>query len=129
MDVLLWIINNAPAYWQVLVVNAPGVVGFIMPFFIQIVTTRLKHDEQKVWASVAMCFVVAAIFSWDSLKYGTLTDIVQSFGIIFAESHVVFITFFRTSPLRYKMMQALGIKPIDPAGELLQTKTTSPELG
>lgn len=83
--------------WNILIIYFPNVVGVFMPFFIQVVSADIKDEKQRVWISVIMCFLVAALLNWKQLQYGNLSGAEKSMGLIFVESHVVYKTWFKNS--------------------------------
>lgn len=92
---------------QEFAVIVPQLSGFILPPIIEILNKDVTDDRYRFIVSMLICLVVAFFVKFDSINTGNYSDLVTSFGIIFAESQVVFKLYFKESFLRTVMIDRL----------------------
>ncbi len=91
----------------ILSAQAPNFVGILLPPIIQVINKDIPQEREKerFWASVVICFAVAILLKWNDLLYGSPESVLTSAGIIFAESQIVFKTYFKDSWLQDKIKE------------------------
>jgi hypothetical protein len=87
--------------------NATSLVGFMMPMVVELLAKDVHDEKERVYASMILCLLAAVLLHWkelivnlDSGVFIFLADLFKWFGIIFAESQVVFKLYFKNSSLR-----------------------------
>jgi hypothetical protein len=96
---------------QFIVSHAPELVGVLMPPIIDILSKDVKKENERFIVTLLITFGAALLLKWDTLSYGNPDQLITSFGIIFAESQVVFKLYFKDSWAREKMFQFLIASP------------------
>lgn len=64
-------------------------IGIVLPFFIDLVNRKVTNDNVRFIISLVACILVSVAFKWAELSTGGVENILQSAGIIFAESQAV----------------------------------------
>lgn len=80
--------------------NAPALVGFILPPFVDIVNKDVKNETERFYVSVFLCVVAAILLHWKELAYGNEEQFFMWIGIIFSESQTTYNLYFKHSNLR-----------------------------
>lgn len=84
---------------------APAVVGFGMPFLVEVINRDIKNSNIKFGVTVLLCVVVAALLHIPQLVTGSIEGLLSSITLIFAESQVVWKLYFEASTLRASMQR------------------------
>lgn len=87
--------------------NAPALVGFILPPFVDIVNKDVKNETERFYVSVFLCLVAACLLHWKELAYGNPEQFAVWVGIIFTESQTTYNLYFKHSNLRTVLQSRL----------------------
>lgn len=88
---------------QIASAHSPELVGFILPPVVEVLNRDIDDQRERFIVSCLVCFFIAAILDWKYLAAGTPEALIGTFTILFAESQVVFKTYFANSTIRYKI--------------------------
>lgn len=78
--------------------NLSLLVGFILPPFIDLINLKITNNLVKFWVAMGVCFLIGLVTNLDKLK--DLESLLGNLGIIFAESQVVYRTYWEKSSAR-----------------------------
>lgn len=96
------------AFGHAIVQNAPYLVGFVMPPFVEIVNKDVKTEEERYIVAVLVCGFAAVVLHWHQIAYGSPEQVVAYAGIIFLESNTLFKLYFANSWFRGKIQSLVG---------------------
>lgn len=91
------------ALLQIASTHSPELVGFILPPIVEILNKDIDDQRERFIVSCLVCFLVASLLDWKYIAAGTPEALIGTFTIIFAESQLVFKTYFANSTIRYKI--------------------------
>jgi hypothetical protein len=73
-------------------------VGFILPPVIDLINRKVANAILRFWIAMAVCVLVGVIVHINELN--NLENILGSIGVIFAESQIVYKTYWANSGVR-----------------------------
>lgn len=85
---------------SLIALNAPYLVGFIMPPFVEVLNKDVKKSNERFLVALIACFTVSILLHWNAIAYGTPEQLFTYAGIIFTECMVIFKLYFSDSWLR-----------------------------
>jgi len=88
--------------------NLSQVVGFLMPFAVQILNRDVQKENERYVVSVIACFIIACVLNWNKIAYGTPEQALASAGIIFLESNATYTLYFAKSGMRAGLIKMIG---------------------
>lgn len=90
--------------------NAPQLVGFILPPFVEILNRDVKQDGERYFVSLMACAFVAILLHFNEITTSSPETIVTTAGIIFLESNTTYKLYFQDSGLRSLIKEKIGKK-------------------
>lgn len=113
--------------WRLLVENAPFLVGFILPPFVEIVNKDVHKEWERFVIAGGICFALAIILHWDEIAKGNPEAVVVYSAIIFAESQTIFKLYFAKSWMRGLIKEKVGANPNRESLNPEAVEATTPE--
>lgn len=108
------------ALWTAGVENAPHLVGFILPPFVEILNRDVKKENERFLVAVVVCLLTAIFLHWKEVAYGTPEQVVMYTALIFTESQAVFQLYFAKSWFRGTIQEKIGAKREEVRDEFVQ---------
>lgn len=75
------------------------IIGFILPYFIEIVNSRISNKRMRFAVSLLFCLLATILVKARELKYTTELEFLQSFGLIVTGSITMYNFYFKGSPI------------------------------
>lgn len=85
--------------------NLSVLIGFILPPFIDLLNAKVTNSKLKFWIALGVCFLVSVLMNLDKLT--NLEELLGSLGIIFAQSQIVYHTYWEKSEARQSLQNRL----------------------
>ena len=85
--------------------NLGVLIGFILPPFIDLVNAKVSNSTVKFWISLGVCFVIGLLTNLD--KIGNPEELLGNLGIIFAQSQIIYHTYWEKSKARQSLQNRL----------------------
>ena len=82
-------------------------VGFILPFFIDLVNKFVADSRAKFAIAMAICFLVALVLNFDQFNNLQWEEVMNKGSFLFAQAQLTYNLYWKKSTPRTKM---LGIK-------------------
>lgn len=79
-------------------------IGFVLPFFIDIINRKISNSKARFIVSMLVCAVVALLLNLDKLQSGDVGSLLGSIGIIFTEAQLVYKAYWEKSKIRAKLL-------------------------
>ena len=105
METLLVILTTLG---DAIVANAPFLVGFMLPPFVEIVNKDIHKEWERFTVTMIVCFLVGTLLHWKEIQIGNPEAVVAYSAIIFAESQAIFKLYFAKSWMRGVIQDKLG---------------------
>lgn len=105
METLLLIIYTA---WDAIVANAPFLVGFLLPPFIEVLSGQIHKEWERFAVAMTVCFFAGILLHWREIETGNPEVIVAYSAIIFVESQTIFKLYFAKSWFRGYIQDKVG---------------------
>jgi hypothetical protein len=96
------------ALLNLVIENAPYLVGFILPPFIEILNREVPSKIGRHTVSLLVCLVVAIVLHWHKIESGSPEQVAAIAGVIFTESNTVYKYYFENSWNREVLREKLG---------------------
>jgi hypothetical protein len=83
-----------------------NLIGFVLPPFIDLINVKIANNVIKFWISMAVCVLIGVATNLDKLT----TDpdkLLANIGLIFAESQVVYHTYWKQSTARQELTKRI----------------------
>jgi hypothetical protein len=109
------------------IANAPQLVGFIMPPFVEVFNREVKTETQRFLVSVVACLFAAVLLHWNEIAYGTPEQVFSFAGVIFLESQATYRLYFKDSQLQYHVQKLVKSNRLDEWEEVPQSPSVSVE--
>lgn len=97
------------AFGNAIIANAPFLVGFVMPPFVEVLNRDVKGKGAQAVIAFLACFLAAVLLHWNEIAFGNPEQVVAITGIFFTESHLLYKLYFERSSIRYRIQDRLGI--------------------
>ena len=91
-----------------IVQNAPFLVGFILPPFVEVINRDVKESWLRFIVSMTVCFIAGIILHWDKIATGDPGAIITYSSIIFVESQTVYKLYFEKSNERVVLQDRIN---------------------
>lgn len=106
--------------WSAFVSNAPYLIGFILPPFVQVINKDIPEDgKSKFVVTGLVCMAVALILNWKAIFFETdwtsIEATLATFSFILAQSEVAYRLYFKNSALQQRIIVGLAPKAAEPA--------------
>lgn len=94
---------------------APNFLGFIFPPIIEMLNKDIHDESKRFLVALGICFFTALLFNYNNVVMGNVDELIKSFGLLFAESQIIFKLYFKNSFVRATMVERLN-RVDEPAG-------------
>lgn len=109
--------------WGTFLANAPYLIGFILPPFVQVLNRDVpEHGRSKYVVTGLVCIVVALLLNWKAIfettDWQSIEMTLKTLGLILAESEAAYRLYFNNSALQQRLivrMTAQAVPPETPA--------------
>ena len=91
------------AAWKLAVMYAPDLVGFALPPVVEFLGRDVKRENEKFWLTMMVCLLAGVLLKWNQLVAGDPEQVIIWGAIVFAQSQIVFKTYFKDSRLRQEI--------------------------
>lgn len=109
MDYITAIVNSV-------VVNAPYLVGFVLPPIVEVLNRDVKKEKERYVVSLIVCFLVAILLHWKEIAYGTPEQVLAFTGLIFMESNTIYKLYFAKSWLKDAIQKKTMVEETEALG-------------
>lgn len=99
------------AIGNAVVTNAPYLVGFALPPFIEILNKDIKEESKRYAVALIICILVSVLLHWKDIEDGSPEKIVVFTGLIFMECQTIFKLYFAKSWMRGTIQEKIGTSP------------------
>lgn len=79
-----------------------GLIGIILPPFIDLVNKHIQDKRIKFLVSLLVCIVLGIMLEANKLKYSSAEDILGSIALVFASAQTSYRLYWKGSTLRGK---------------------------
>lgn len=76
-------------------------IGVPLVILIDYLNKDVKSEYAKFFVSMFACFIAALFLKFDSLLYGSPTEALSSWTLIFSQTQIVFKLYFKNSGIRW----------------------------
>lgn len=93
---------------NVLIDNAPALVGFLLPPLIEIFNKQVYKRSERFFVAMLTCAITAIFLHWREIETGNPEMVTANFLLIATESQLLYKTYFGESWLRGYIQTRVG---------------------
>lgn len=98
-----------------LAANAPYLIGFILPPFVQFLNKDVpEHGRSKFIVTGLVCIGIAIVYNWRAIfqetDWASIEATLATFSLILAQSEVAYRLYFKNSALQQRMVVRLSAR-------------------
>lgn len=98
----------AQAVENLLIDNAPALVGFLLPPLIEILNKQVYNRGERFFVAMLTCALTAVLLHWREIELGNPAMVSANFLLIATESQLLYKTYFGDSWLRGYIQTRIG---------------------
>jgi len=80
--------------------NLLNLIGFILPPLIDLINARINNNQVRFWIALGICVILGTLINY---RAGFGEDLLGNIAIIFAESQIIYKTYWEKSTAREKL--------------------------